>query len=218
MRKITKGNPPTSFVDWVRQKPSDKSENQWFAEIYNQEHWDLVEELGTHNAQEQFYLCAYCCSSITGNYRDTVNEHVEARKINPNRSLDHTNIVASCKIKNQCDASHKHQALPLTPLMNECETELIFKISGRVEGVTDRAKEAINVLNLGDKETNNKALIEKRKQLSHSLMYTHGLDPQERLEDEELLRSVIDDLLTPRDGKLEPFSPVVANILRNWIG
>lgn len=218
MRKITKGQPPASFSDWVSRKPVGQNENQWFEAIHDQERWDLVADLGHHNAQEQYYLCAYCCVRITGDYTDTVNEHVEARKINPSRSLDHTNIVASCKTKGQCDSAHKAQALPLTPLMDECETELKFKISGRVEGLTDRAKEAICVLNLGDDERHNRALIEKRKQLSHALMlYTHGIDPQEKLEDAQLLQVVIDDLLTPQDGKLEPFAPVVANILRNWI-
>ena len=217
MRKITKGQPPSSFSNWVNQKPTDKNENEWFAELYNQKRWDLVGDLSHHNAQEQFYLCAYCCVQITGDYTDTVNEHVEARKINPSCSLDHTNIVASCKTKNQCDSAHKAQALPLTPLTDECETELKFKISGRVEGLTDRAKQAIQVLNLGDDERNNRALIEKRKQLSHNLMYTHGINPQQALEDDELLKSVIDDLLTPEDGNLDAFAPVVANILRNWI-
>ena len=217
MRKITKDQPPISFSDWVSQKPANKNENQWFAEMYNQKSWDLVADLGHHNAQEQFYLCAYCCARITGDYTDTVNEHVEARSITPHRSLDPTNIVASCKTKNQCDSAHQNQALPLTPLMDECETELKFNISGRVEGLTDRAKEAIRVLNLGNDEVSNKALIEKRKQLSHGLMYMHGIDPEQGLEDDELLQSVIDDLLTPQDGKLEPFAPVVVNILRNWI-
>lgn len=221
MRKITKGQPPASFSDWVSQKPDDKDEYQWFEEIYTLERWDVLSDLAHHNAQEQFYLCAYCCDRInglTGINADTMNEHVEARSTHRSRSLDHTNIVASCKTKHQCDSAHKNQFLPLTPLMDECETEFKFKISGRVEGLTDRAKEAIRVLNLGDDERHNRALIEKRKQLSHDLMlYTHGLDPEERLEDEQLLQSVIDDLLTPQDGKLEPFAPVVANILRNWI-
>jgi hypothetical protein len=35
--------------------------------------------------------------------------------------------------------AHGSQPLPLTPLMPECETELRFKFSGRVEGLTERA-------------------------------------------------------------------------------
>ncbi|RYE55080.1 MAG: hypothetical protein EOP48_10970 [Sphingobacteriales bacterium] len=193
------------------------NENQWFQELHNQEQWSIVSDLSNHNAQEQFYLCAYCCDRISGTRSDTVNEHVEARAIAPERSLDYHNIVASCKTKNRCDGSHKSQKLPLTPLMDECEAELKFKISGRVEGLTARAKESIRVLNLGDNERNNKALIEKRKQLSESIMWANGVDPNSGLDDESLLTVVIDDLLIPNNGKLEPFAPVVANILRNWI-
>lgn len=216
MRKIIKSLPPQSFVEWVNRKPKNNDENQWFQELYKQKQWSIVNDLSSHNAREQFYLCAYCCDKISGSNTDTVNEHVEARDIEPTRSLDYTNIVASCKTKNQCDGSHKNQPLPLTPLMNECESELKFKISGRVEGLSERAKESIRVLNLGDAEHNNKALIEKRKQLSHNLLWTNGITPEEGLEDDDLLEDLIRDLLTPKNGLLEPFAPVVANILSNW--
>ncbi|WP_027390449.1 hypothetical protein [Chrysiogenes arsenatis] len=217
MRKINKGEPPISFRDWVRKKPKSKDENQWFQELYIQKHWDIVNALSLHNTKEQFYICAYCCDRIEGTKADTKNEHVEARAIAPHRSLDHTNIVASCNNKGRCDNAHAGQPLPLTPLMEECENELKFKISGRVEGLTPRAIEAIRVLNLGDIEQNNKALVEKRKRLSSDLLWINGVNPEEGLEDDELLRSVITDLLTPKDSKLVPFAPVVVNIIRNWI-
>lgn len=217
MRKITKALvPPASFTDWVRRKPADQDENQWFEALYQQQQWGIVSDLSLSNAREQYYLCAYCCDRITGNSADTVNEHVEARKINRRRSLDHLNIVASCRTKKQCDAAHGSQALPLTPLMPECETELRFRLSGRVEGLTERAREAIRVLNLGDTEKNNKALIEKRKQLVDGLIWAnYGGDPDqlELEEDEELIRMLIDDLARPQNGKLEPFAPVLINIL-----
>ena len=101
--------------------------------------------------------------------------------------------------------------------MPECETELKFKISGRVEGLSDRAITSIQVLNLGDKENNNRALIEKRKQLSSTLLFTNGINPDEELEDEELLKMLIDELARSDQDQLEPFAPVVINILRNWI-
>ncbi|HAJ2789002.1 TPA: hypothetical protein HMT04_04550 [Escherichia coli] len=217
MREITKGQPPASLQQWVRAKPRDKNANQWFQELYAQKKWDIVGDLSQQCAQEQFYLCAYCCDRVTGTNRDTVNEHVEARDLAPARSLEFTNIVASCKTKGQCDDSHKNQPLLLTPLMPECETEFIFKISGRIEGTTPRAIDAIKVLNLGDSERNNRALIEKRKQLSDSLLWANDIDPSEGLEDDDLLQAVIDELLTPVDGYLAPFAPVVANILKNWM-
>lgn len=101
--------------------------------------------------------------------------------------------------------------------MPECETELRFRLSGRVEGLTDRARQTIRVLNLGDAEQNNKALIEKRKQLVDSLIwasYGHNPDQLQLEDDAELIRMLIDDLNQSRDGKLEPFAPVLSNILR----
>ena len=73
-------------------------------------------------------------------------------------------------------------------------------------------------MNLGDSEKNNRALIEKRKQLSNALLLTHYGDLSQGLEkDEEILTLLIDELTQPQYGKLEPFAPVVVNILRTWI-
>ncbi|WP_293129471.1 hypothetical protein [Microcoleus sp. bin38.metabat.b11b12b14.051] len=102
--------------------------------------------------------------------------------------------------------------------MAECETELRFKISGRVEGLSDRATTTIQVLNLGDNEKNNRALIEKRKQLSNALLWKYYGDPNQGLEDDtELLELLIKDLEQPQNGQLESFAPVVINILRSWL-
>jgi hypothetical protein len=67
------------------------------------------------------------------------------------------------------------------------------------------------------KENNNRSLIEKRKQLSNSLLLTNSINPDEGLEDEELLTMLIDELAQPHQDQLEPFAPVVINILRSWL-
>lgn len=207
MRTISKRAEPPSLTTWIRKNPHQN---------YTDLDTDIRRDIRDHALQEQYYLCAYCCQRVQD--IDTChNEHVEAQNLNPGRTLDFTNIVASCNIRNQCGYAHKSQPLPLTPLMTECETELRFKISGRVEGLSDRATTTIQVLNLGDDEKNNRALIEKRKQLSNSLLLTNGVDPNEGLEDEELLEMLIDELAQPQDGHLDPFAPVVINILRNWL-
>ncbi len=211
MRTIKKGDEPPSLSKWKKENPRGQ---------YNQ----LTEDLGAevrrtirqYALKEQFYLCAYCCQCIK-DIDACHNEHVEAQSLNLRRTLDFTNIVASCNTENQCGKAHKSQSLPLTPLMSECETELKFKISGRVEGLNDRAITSIKVLNLGDKENNNRALIEKRKQLSNVLLFDNGIDPDKELEDEELLKMLINDLAQPHQDRLEPFAPVVINILRNWL-
>lgn len=211
MRKIDKGQEPESLSAFKRRHPLAR-----YPDLS-----DTVRQEIRHTcAAEQFYLCAYCCQQISGTNEDTMNEHVEAQDKAPNRTLDFNNLVASCLTPKQCDAAHGAQSLPLTPLMPECETELRFKLSGRVDGLTERAREAIRVLNLGDTEQNNKALVAKRKQLVDSLIWTHYGPNQQHLlqeEDSELLQMLIDDLNQTRQGKLEPFAPVLVNILRSLL-
>ena len=101
--------------------------------------------------------------------------------------------------------------------MIECESEFRFKLSGRIEGLTDRASETIRVLNLGDSESANKALIEKRKRLCDALLWKSGVNPSDELDDEELIKLVVADLLNPQDNRLEAFSPVLANMLNEWL-
>ena len=141
---------------------------------------------------------------------NSMNEHVEARSIAHEKELDFSNIVASCTTPRQCDAAHKAQPLPLTPLMNECETELKFYLSGKVKGLTNRAEQSIEVLNL-----NQKSLKECRKQAVHALLYTHGTSPKDVvLLDDELISIALEELkLSDKDGCLSPYSPVLVNIL-----
>ncbi|MGL5193330.1 MAG: hypothetical protein ACRC8Y_06965 [Chroococcales cyanobacterium] len=107
--------------------------------------------------------------------------------------------------------------------MAECETELRFKMSGRVEGLTERAIATIQVLNLGDHETNNRALIGKRKQLVNALLLKNGINSAQDLEDlktldgKEVLEELISDLSQLQQGKMDPFAPVAINIVNNML-
>ena len=208
MRIVCKGVEPGSLRLYKRSNPNAR---------YEDLSPTLRADIREACVVEQFYLCAYCCQQISGESTDTMNEHVEARKLAPSRSLDFTNIVASCRSAHQCDSAHGSQHLPLTPFMDACEREFEFGVSGRVKGSTERAKEAIRVLNLGDKEENNRRLIEMRKQLSYTLLLATGIDPDEGLDCDELLEVLIVDLSSPREGRLEPFAPVVVSILRRWL-
>ena len=210
LRKITKGEEPASLGRWKRNNP-----NKRYHQIQNQDS-NVRQDMREQSLEEQFYLCGYCCQHIT-DHTQCVNEHVEAQGINPNRTLDFNNIIASCKKLSQCDDAHKSQPLPLTPLMDECETEIRFKLSGRVEGVTERSRDAIRVLNLGDHERHNKILVEKRKQLISTMLFPNGVDAIDDPDDPELTEMLIEDISTPRDGKLESFSPVLVNVLRQRI-
>jgi uncharacterized protein (TIGR02646 family) len=207
MRTIHKGTEPPGLSAWKQANP-----NKSYAQLSP----EVRQSIRQQSIEEQFYLCAYCCQEIKS-IDDCHNEHLEAQDRNPKRSLDFTNLVASCNSRNQCGKAHGSKDLPLTPLMEACETELKFKISGRVEGLTDRAITTIHALNLGDHEKSNRSLIEKRKQLADALLWKHGVDPTIDLEDEELLKLLIEELAKPQKGQLDPFSPVVINILRTQL-
>lgn len=210
MKKIRKTSEPTALTGWKKANPGKSK--------YDQLSDDVRRAIREHALQEQHYLCAYCCCLISSADKDKChNEHMEARSINSKRELDFSNIVVSCNARNQCGTSHKSQSLDLLPVMHECETELQFMISGRVRGLSTRAVEAIRILNLGDSEKNNKALIDKRRRLVEAVLYKNGVDPTEGLEDEEIVEMLLHDLLTPVDGKLDAFAPVAANVIRNWI-
>jgi uncharacterized protein (TIGR02646 family) len=208
VRKIEKREEPDTLTAYKRKNPNGH---------YDKLNEDVRRDIRTACTREQYYLCAYCCQTISGENTDTMNEHVEAQSRAKKRTLDFGNIVASCTTPRQCDAAHGAQVLELTPLMEECETEMRFKLSGRVEGMTRRAVEAIRVLNLGDAEVNNKALIEKRKQLVDALIWRNYRAPAADLlieDDCELVDILMTDLRTPVDGRLEGFAPVLVNILQ----
>ncbi len=210
MRKINKREEPCDLREWKRHHPRGR---------YNDLPAPERQVIRASCISEQFGLCAYCCRDITVD--SAHNEHLQAQRLAQNNTVDFNNIVASCNTRNQCGEAHKHDILPLTPLMDECETELKFYLSGRAEGVTQRARDTIRVLNLGDTPQHNRALIERRKQMVDNLIYEHGENPDniQLLEGEdELLEILIDDLQRPDNNyQLQPFAPVLVNILRHWL-
>ncbi|MFJ4371694.1 TIGR02646 family protein [Pseudomonas japonica] len=208
MRKIDKGAEPPALTSFKARHPG-----QHYRDLDQPER----SAIRATCAAEQFYLCAYCCAEVSGERPDTMNEHLQCRDRHPHLSLTFDNIVASCTTPGQCDAAKGNKDLPLSPLISACEEELRFSISGRVEGLSPRAIEAIAVLNLGDHEKNNKKLVEKRREFSRTLLTVNGLDPSSPLEDDDLLEMLIDDLGRPQQGRLQPFAPVVVNVLRGWL-
>jgi len=166
---------------------------------------------------EQYGLCAYCCQSITVD--DSHNEHLEAQDSAPNRTLDFSNIVASCERTHQCGHGRGTRSLALTPLMQECETELKFYLSGLVEGRTERARGCVETLNLGHTDESNRGLVGARKALLDTLIYDQGSEPGELLhEDEEILSMILDDLQMPdAEQRLRPFSPALVNVIRHLL-
>ena len=208
MREISKGEDPALLSVWKRANPHAR-----YPALPNEQR----RAIRTSCITEQFGLCAYCCQSIDVDAAH--NEHIEAQDTAPNRTLDCSNIVASCQTLNQCGHGRGTRFLPLTPLMVECESELKFYLSGRVEGLTERAKTAIYALNLGDTPESNRGLIGKRKALVEAILFSEQLDPAELVaEDDDLLVMLMDDLQTPDEQQcLQAFSPLLVNVIRHYL-
>lgn len=209
MRKIEKGVLPV-LEHWKL-----RNKGKRYADLVG--HEEIKDAIRSACVAEQYGLCAYCCRRITDTKDSAHNEHVEAQSLAPGRTLDFQNLVASCNKANQCGIAHAHRTLPLTPLMPECETELQFEFSGLVTGIGDRAVTTIRALNLGDSRQANRGLVSERKAMIDSLMFSYGTDPAKLvLEDEELLELMLDDLSGINDQQLQPFSPVLANVIRRF--
>ncbi|KPC33764.1 Uncharacterized protein ABJ99_0905 [Pseudomonas syringae pv. cilantro] len=195
---------------------------QWARSNKGKKYEDLVDRDDIKDAirhacvREQHGLCAYCCRRITLEKTSAHNEHVEAQRLAPHRTLDFKNIVASCNQPGRCGKAHGHQLLRLTPLMVECETELQFELSGLVRGNTDRAQDCINVLNLGSDQASNKWLISERKAMIDNLLYSQGMNSSGLgLESDDVLDLLHDELLVPDEQQqLQAFSPVLVNVIR----
>lgn len=197
MRKIIKGPEPYELTTWKHQHPVGRYEDLTHIER---------QAIKCAAIREQFGLCAYCCKRI--DEQNSINEHVQPRNLAPHLQLDFGNIVTSCNTRERCDYSHKAQLLPLTPLMAECEEELEFYLSGKVSGLTQRANNAISILNL-----DNRAIREERKQMVDNLIFPDHADDLQLLDD-ELLRVLISDLQEDNNGQLPPYSPILINIIK----
>lgn len=209
MRLIAKGQEPTELSAWKKANPIGR-----YQDLEGSEQDKVATRRAIRRAaiQEQFGLCAYCCKQI--NIDNSSNEHLASQMGDKNRTLDFANIVASCITLKRCNQARGSKELPLTPLMPECETELRFRLSGKVEGITERATETIKILALDSRATR-----EERKGLVDSLIYGVGMTPNDLLPpDDELLNILVTDLRIPDEtGKLPPFSPILINILRQFL-
>lgn len=205
MRQIRKGDEPVALNRWKRLN-SGKS--------YKDLSSDLRCAIGNACVKEQYYLCGYCCKRI--DVDSSHNEHLIPQSADARRTLDFDNIIASCNTNKQCGKAHGSKNLTMTPLMPECETDLKYYISGVVEGLTDNARNMIDVLNLGDTRKRNRRLVEIRKYVIFSLLFQHGTHLEElQMLDADLIGLLIDEFQSPDNGKLEPYSPVIVSVLRD---
>lgn len=91
--------------------------------------------------KEQKYLCAYCCGRI--DMKHSHNEHIEPQnpgRYTSRRSLDYTNIVASCmgfKGGKTCGKHKENDYNPaqfISPLQADCEDFFKYYPDGTMNG------------------------------------------------------------------------------------
>lgn len=160
--------------------------------------------------KEQAGLCAFCCNRLQA--QEGRNAHLKSRQQFPQLGLRWDNIVVSCTRKESCDLHQRGRSLHLTPLMPECETELIYYVTGEVEGTTARAQEAIDILGLNDRKVR-----ESRKAGINRLAMNNLCDPIEDiacLSDDEktALIEMLDEV--DEEGNLPAYQPVLKSIIR----
>lgn len=148
MRKVNKSEEPQALTAWRKRNPDKHT----YADLTNSE----CRAIRTRCIEEQKGLCAFCCERIS--LDASHNAHLLSQRRYPQHSLDHRNIVASCESGENCGKFQGTKELPLTPLMEACETELKFALSGRVSALSERAQKTIDALNL-----NAPGLCQRRK-------------------------------------------------------
>ncbi len=206
MRHIIKGQEPSELKKWKKANPKKRRYPDLDATEKGREAHQAIRQTAL---KEQFYLCAYCCKAIDEEH--STNEHIASQRAAPQKSLDFSNIVASCDTARRCNQARGSQELLLTPLMAACESELKFRLSGKVKGLTERATQAIGILGL-----NEPAIRNERKQLMDVVLY--GYEMTELPNDDSLLDIMLDLLQKPDEaGRLPPFGPALANIIRHLL-
>lgn len=205
MRNITKQAEPAELTRWKRKNPGKS-----YADLSAKER----QIVRMACLKEQHYLCAFCCRPVK--LEQGRNAHLRSQFKFPVEALNWSNIVASCDTADTCDTFQKRAELPLTPLMKECETELRFYQSGKVEGLTPRAKKTIAALNL-----NCPSLRQRRARAIKDFLYDGEYFPPEEdvaQWDMELWADIINTCCRPdTQGRLAPYAPVLENIGRQFL-
>ncbi|WP_294488886.1 hypothetical protein [uncultured Mailhella sp.] len=203
MRLIIKNKECSELVEWKRNNPDKK--------LYTQLDSTVRQPIRKALLKEQFGLCAFCCDRVPkGSGR---NAHLLSQHAYPHKSLLWENLVASCEKKYCCDQEQRGRSLFFTPLMPECEKEIKFFVSGRIEGLTDRAKEAIKILGL-----DNHKLCAIRRRAIQLLAQREGCDPAEHIStlDPEERHLLIKAINTPdEDGLLPAFAPILVSYIKS---
>lgn len=130
MLHIKKGDEPQFLLDFKKKYPKKDYDSKEFIE-----HRPVLKSV---LIKEQKGLCAYCCGRITE--EKSHNEHIEPRhpgKYVSDKSLEYTNIVASCNNPETC-GNKKGNSYDvkqfISPLDETCEDKFTYYPSGKITG------------------------------------------------------------------------------------
>lgn len=141
---IEKGEEPGFLLEFKRKNVGKTYDSKEF-QTYRGELTELL-------MKEQKGICAYCCGRIKKG--KVHNEHIEPRHsgiYESKRSLDYTNLVASCNTKRTCGIKKENnydEARFVSPLNPECEEKFMYYPNGTIVG----DEYTIGLLNLNDYE------------------------------------------------------------------
>lgn len=167
---IEKGEEPRFLSEFKRKNPGKTYDSKEF-QTYRSE---LTEVL----MKEQRGICAYCCGRIKPG--KVHNEHIEPRhprKYESKRSLDYTNLVASCNTAGTCGTKKDNdydETQFVSPLNPECEDKFTYYPNGTIEG----DEYTIGLLNLNDYELRDarRATYKKLQELTHDEIETYYIN------------------------------------------
>lgn len=174
---------PIDVEKWVKKtKPTE-----W--KLFSQQNYDGYKILREQLRLEQHGICCYCCQTLQ---EKAEIDHLQSRKNNHDVMYDYPNLLLSCKTSNQCNNAKGHQELPLTPLMQDCDSEIKINLAGELTASTPRASRAIDILKL-----NNANLCRKRQRKIDEIKFT--FDPSKSdypidILDQATLKLIIESL------------------------
>ena len=200
MRRIIKDDTPVFWSEFCELNPKivyDDLEK-------SSEGRELRSNIRKQMINVQKGVCCYCCKSIEA--EDTHNEHIKPRNSFPQYSMDYNNLIVSCNSKNSCGIKKDkyYDAKFISPLEEDCESHFKYLANGVIEGVDERGKYTIDILNL-----NSHKLVSFRKNIYDSCVAIAGTEGGKEI--------IIQTYIRESDGKLPSFSVMVEYFLKKEV-
>lgn len=230
MRFINENDPPQSLIQWKASETAIENRRYDDGSLPSKTKEDIREA----RVKDQYFLCAYTMREIreiTWNGQLTWDAHIEhviSQESSRNRfeqgdkhayedTIDYDNMLA-CVDRGATlpyGASKRgSKELKVHPLQNNCQRRFRYNLAGKVEGLTEDAKEVIEILNL-----NHSSLVDLRRARMASLGIairipkTPGRKTVFKVKriSAAKARRLAADILHPVNGKLTEFCVAIAH-------